>query len=71
MRVSPPNKFVELPWVSCFTGECDVMVNELAPDNQQHRYSMVMEAFILETFHATYICWLKVKQARKLQDAQA
>ena len=31
------------------------MVNELAPDNQQHRYSMVMEAFILETFHATYI----------------
>ena len=51
------SKFPKLqPWVSCFTGECDVMVNELAPDDQQNRYSMVMEAFILVgTFHATYI----------------
>ena len=26
------------------------MVNELAPDNQQNRYRVVMEAFILQTF---------------------
>ena len=25
------------------------MVNELAPDNQEHRYRVVMEAFVLQT----------------------
>ena len=38
----------ELPWVPCLTGEGDVMVNELAPYNEQHRYRVVMEALILQ-----------------------
>ena len=38
----------ELPWVPCLTGECDVMVNELAPYNEQHRYRVVMEPLILQ-----------------------
>jgi len=36
------------PWVPCFTGEGDVMVNELAPYNEQHRYRVVMEPLILQ-----------------------
>ena len=38
----------ELPWVPCLTGEGDVMVNELAPYNEQHCYRVVMEPLILQ-----------------------
>ena len=55
----------ELPWVPCLTGECDVMVNELAPDNQQHRYRVVMEPFVLQTFTRNLIS-VKTSARKKL-----
>ena len=60
------SKFPKLqPWVSCFTGECDVMVNELAPDNQQHRYCVVMEAFVLQNITRNLIS-VKTSTRKKL-----
>ena len=46
--ISGNRKLNELPWVPSLTGECDVMVNELAPYNEQHRYRVVMEPLILQ-----------------------